>query len=74
MELDAEIVIVGAGVAGLATARALAGGGRDVLLLEQFELGHARGSSHGATRILIFAMPSGTYSLVTSVLSAFSIW
>ena len=51
MERDAEIVIVGAGVAGLAAARALAGDGRDVLLLEQFELGHARGSSHGATRI-----------------------
>ena len=57
MERDAEIVVVGAGVAGLAAARALAGDGRDVLLLEQFELGHARGSSHGATRIFRLSYP-----------------
>ena len=42
---------------GLATARALALAGRDVLLCEQFELGHDRGSSHGASRIFRFSYP-----------------
>jgi sarcosine oxidase len=48
---DADIVVVGGGIAGVATARALAGGLRSVVLLEQFELGHTRGSSHGTSRI-----------------------
>jgi sarcosine oxidase len=52
---DVEVVVVGAGIAGAATACALAADGRRVLLLEQFELGHARGSSHGASRIFRLA-------------------
>jgi sarcosine oxidase len=55
--LDAEVVVVGAGVMGLATARALARGGRDVVLLEQFRVGHARGSSHGSSRIFRLSYP-----------------
>ncbi len=46
-----DVAIVGAGAMGSATAWALAKAGRDVVVLEQFELGHARGGSHGATRI-----------------------
>jgi sarcosine oxidase len=48
---DADIVVVGAGIVGAATARALADGPRSVILLEQFELHHTRGSSHGTSRI-----------------------
>ena len=51
MRRDADIVVVGAGITGVATARALADSLRSVVLLEQFELGHARGSSHGTSRI-----------------------
>ena len=51
MGRDADVVVVGAGIAGAATARALADGRRTVLLLEQFEPGHTRGSSHGTSRI-----------------------
>ena len=51
MRRDADIVVVGAGIVGVATARALADSLRSVVLLEQFELGHARGSSHGTSRI-----------------------
>jgi sarcosine oxidase len=55
----AEIAVVGAGVMGLATARALARDGHDVVVLEQFEAGHTRGSSHGEARIfrLVYADP-----------------
>jgi sarcosine oxidase len=48
---DADIVVVGAGVTGVATARALAGYPGSVVLLDQFAVGHDRGSSHGTSRI-----------------------
>lgn len=54
---DAEVVIVGAGVMGLATARALAQAGRDVVLCEQFEVGNEHGSSHGGSRIVRLSYP-----------------
>jgi sarcosine oxidase len=57
MRTDHEVVVVGAGIMGLATAHALARQGRDVLVLEQFRVGHRRGSSHGATRIFRLAYP-----------------
>jgi len=51
----ADIAIVGAGIMGLATARALSRAGRNVVVYEQFERGHARGSSHGRSRIFRLA-------------------
>jgi sarcosine oxidase len=56
-----DAVVVGAGAMGSSTAWWLARRGRDVVLLEQFEQGHARGSSHGATRIFRFAYPDPDY-------------
>jgi monomeric sarcosine oxidase len=55
--VQAEVVVVGAGIMGCATARALAQKGRDVLLVEQYEVGHTRGSSHGRSRIVRLAYP-----------------
>jgi len=52
-----RIAVVGAGLNGLATAWALNRRGHDVVVHEQFELGHGRGSSHGATRIFRLAYP-----------------
>lgn len=49
--MDTEIAVVGAGVMGTAAALELTRRGHRVLVLEQFEEGHTRGSSHGATRI-----------------------
>jgi sarcosine oxidase len=54
---DTEVVVVGAGVMGLATAHALALAGRDVVVLERFEVGHDRGSSHGSSRIFRLSYP-----------------
>lgn len=44
-------VVLGAGAMGSAAAYHLARRGEPVLLVEQFALGHVRGSSHGAARI-----------------------
>ena len=57
MGRDADIVVVGAGITGVATARALAQSGRGVILVEQFGLRHDRGSSHGASRIFRLSYP-----------------
>ncbi len=53
--------MVGAGAMGSATAWQLARRGRSVALVEQFEPGHDRGSSHGATRIFRLAYRDPTY-------------
>lgn len=47
----ADLIIVGAGLAGSATARAATRRGLDVVVLEAFTPGHKNGSSHGSTRI-----------------------
>jgi sarcosine oxidase len=56
-----SVAVVGAGVHGLATARALARRGVDVTLYEQFELDHNRGSSHGRSRIFRLSYPDPVY-------------
>lgn len=49
--LNVKHAIIGAGAMGSAAAYHLARRGEPLALIEQFELGHARGSSHGAARI-----------------------
>lgn len=68
----ADAIVVGAGVMGSATARALARSGRDVVLLERFPLGHARGSSHGRSRIFRFSYPDRRY--VRMAMEALPLW
>jgi monomeric sarcosine oxidase len=46
-----DVVIIGAGLAGSATAWALARRGRSAVVLEAFQPGHRHGSSHGSARI-----------------------
>jgi sarcosine oxidase len=58
---EVDCLIVGAGVIGAATAWRLSRTGRSVVLLEQFEVGHTRGSSHGASRIFRFSYDDPTY-------------
>ncbi len=51
MTQDYDVIVVGAGVMGTSAARWLAKRGRGTLLLDRFELGDARASSAGPTRI-----------------------
>ncbi len=55
------MAVAGAGLLGSAAAWALATRGVRPVLLEQFGLGHGRGSSHGATRIFRLSYPDPGY-------------
>jgi sarcosine oxidase len=49
---DYDVIVIGAGVIGTATALALADRGRHTLVLERSSLAHKGGSSHGLNRIV----------------------
>ncbi len=57
-----DAIVIGAGMAGGAAAYHLAKDGLRTLLLEQFKIGHTRGSSHGESRIFRFAYPQPHYA------------
>ncbi|MGK9147828.1 FAD-dependent oxidoreductase [Plantibacter flavus] len=61
-----DVVVIGAGIVGAAAARSLAESGRGVLLVERFERGHDRGSSHGATRIFRQGYTADDYVALTT--------
>jgi sarcosine oxidase len=71
-ERAVDVVVVGAGVMGCAAAYHLAKDGRRVALLEQFALGHDRGSSHGPSRIIRLSYEGSDY--VQLARSAFALW
>src|SRR5947209_2867026 len=52
MQRSYDAIVLGLGGMGSAAAAALAHRGRRVLGLEQFDLVHDRGSSHGSTRVI----------------------
>jgi sarcosine oxidase len=56
-----KVAVVGAGILGAATAWQLARRGADVVVHEQFEPDHARGSSHGRSRIVRLAYPEAEW-------------
>ena len=51
MDARCDVVVVGAGLLGLAAARALARRGREVIVVEQAEVGHEGSGSKGSCRI-----------------------
>ena len=61
----ADLIVVGAGLAGSAAAWAAAERGMDVVVLEAFQPGHRNGSSHGSARIFRRAYPDPLYVRLT---------
>ncbi|MBX9688162.1 MAG: FAD-dependent oxidoreductase, partial [Candidatus Obscuribacterales bacterium] len=61
MSRDYEYCIIGGGIVGSAAAYLIARTGSSVLLFEQFEFGHERGSSHGESRIIRYSYDHPTY-------------
>lgn len=56
-----DVIVVGAGIVGAATALELSRRKFGVLLVDRFEPGHARGSSHGSNRIFRLAYQDPLY-------------
>jgi sarcosine oxidase len=56
-----DVAIVGAGLLGLAAGQALAARGRDVVVLEQAEVGHPGSGSKGSARIFRLGYPDPYY-------------
>ena len=71
MTARSEFVVAGAGLVGLATARALARRGREVIVLEQAEIGHG-GGSQGTCRI--FRLGYGDPGYVSMARRARELW
>ena len=65
MTTRADLIIVGAGLAGSATAWVASARGLNVVLLEAFDQGHKNGSSHGSARIFRRAYPDPVYVRLT---------
>lgn len=68
-----DTIVIGLGAMGTAAAQHLAARGQRVLGLEQFRIGHDRGSSHGETRLIrqaYFEDPS----YVPLLLRAYDLW
>ncbi len=72
MTEQVEYVVVGLGALGSATTYALARGGHRVVGLERFALGHERGASHDASRILRHSYHRSDYVRLT--LDAYADW
>jgi sarcosine oxidase len=67
-----ETVVIGGGAVGSAVAYHLTRRGRPVTLVEQFQLGHDRGSSHGTARITRHAYANPAYA--TMMCEAYTAW
>ncbi|CAA7398754.1 unnamed protein product [Spirodela intermedia] len=71
-EEEFDVIVVGAGIMGSCSAYEAAKRGRRVLLLEQFDLLHHRGSSHGESRTIRATYPEPYY--LPMVLESFNLW
>lgn len=65
MAVRADLIIVGAGLAGAAAAWSASRRGATVIVLEQFGRAHKNGSSHGSARIFRRAYPDPLYVRLT---------
>lgn len=67
-----DLVVIGGGVMGTATALAAARRGLRTVLLERFSIGHRHGSSHGPSRIIRLAYHAVDYIVLAR--EAFDRW
>ncbi len=67
-----DVIVVGAGLMGAASAWSLARRGQSVLLVDQFGPEHMNGSSHGSARIVRRAYGDALYTRLTG--RAFELW
>ena len=72
MSSDVDVLVVGAGLMGSATAWSAARRGATVAVLEQFAPHHSMGSSHGSARIVRRAYGDALYTRLTG--RAFELW
>jgi monomeric sarcosine oxidase len=67
-----DVIILGAGVMGSSAAYHLAKAGHRILLLEQFEVDHQKGSSYGYSRIIRYAYDRAAY--IQLMKAAYPLW
>ena len=67
-----DAIVLGGGIVGVSTAYALAKRGHNILMIEQYEAGHKRGSSHGDGRVIRFNYMEGIY--VEMAMQAYPAW
>lgn len=72
MPASYDVIVLGAGAMGSATAYHLARDGQRVLLLEQFHINHRNGSSNGNSRIIRYMYDHPAY--VELAKSAYPLW
>lgn len=72
MTQSADVIVLGGGIVGASTAHALAKQGKKVMLIEQFEPGHDKGSSHGDGRVVRFNYTEAIY--VEMAMLAYKAW
>jgi sarcosine oxidase len=70
--MNPDVIVIGAGAVGSAAAYHLSLRGASVTLLEQFSLGHDRGSSHGPSRIIRYSYADPLYAGLMG--EAFASW
>lgn len=72
MSADFEYAVIGGGGMGSSAAYYLAREGKSVVLFEQFEIGHERGSSHGENRIVRYVYEWIDYVKLAKI--AYPLW
>lgn len=67
-----KVAVIGMGGTGSAAARFLARAGHEAVGFEQFEIGHAHGSSHGESRIIRYTYSDEIYTRMMG--EAYPLW
>ncbi|MCC4248687.1 MULTISPECIES: N-methyl-L-tryptophan oxidase [Microbacterium] len=70
--VSADVVVLGLGIHGMSTVASLARRGVRVVGIDRFPAGHARGSSHGRTRMIRRAYPNPVWNPLVE--KAFDAW